>query len=149
MKYPQLVILESDGWLAKHLRPLADENRWLIREPRAVESALGFACEFRPAVLIVQLDLTAATTAPFSLIAEVHRHCPDVSVVAISDVKLNDSDRIAWTALLMDLGSRFVLFPPLTRPVVEDVVSGLMAVSVRRVRGMQAMEVKRTEETPV
>lgn len=135
MKYPQLIVLEIDGWLAKHLRPLAEEHRWLIREPRTVEAALGFANELRPGVLLVQLDLGAQKFGAFALIADAHRLRPDIPVIAVSEVKLNDADRIAWTAAFMDLGARYVLFPPLTRPVVEDVVSGLMAASIRRATG--------------
>jgi hypothetical protein len=53
-------------------------------------------------------------------------------------VKLSDADRIAWTAALIDLGARYVLFPPLTKPVLEDVISGLMAAAIRRVVGAAA-----------
>jgi biotin carboxyl carrier protein len=53
-------------------------------------------------------------------------------VVAVSDLKFNDADRVAWTAALFDLGARYALFPPLTKPVIEDVVSGLMAAAARR-----------------
>lgn len=144
MKYPQVVILESDGWLAKHLRPLADEHRWLIREPRTAENALGFALDGRPGALLVQLDLGAETVGAFALIADAHRMCPEVPVVAVSEVKLNDADRIAWTAAIMDLGARYVLFPPLTRPVVEDVVSGLMAASIRRMTGGEPVSAEAT-----
>jgi len=56
-------------------------------------------------------------------------------VVAVADVKLPDAERAAWTAALLDLGARYVLFPPLTRPVLEDAVSGLMAATIRRVIG--------------
>jgi len=92
-------------------------------------------------VVVVQFDPSDEKPAPFTLIADVHRLCPDVPVVAISDAKLSDSDKAAWTATLMDLGARYVLFPPLARPVLEDVVSGLMAASVRRVMGSEPVAV--------
>ena len=53
----------------------------------------------------------------------------------MSDVKLPDAERTAWTAALLDLGARYVLFPPLTRPVLEDVVSGLMTATIGRIVG--------------
>jgi hypothetical protein len=135
MRYPHVIILESDGWIARHLRQLAGESRWLVREPRTTDNALSLVREGRPGVLLVQVELTGEKPAPFALIADAHLHCPDVAVVAVSDVKVSDADRVAWTAVLMDLGARYVLFPPLTRPVLEDVVSGLMAASVKRVIG--------------
>ena len=76
-------------------------------------------------MLIVQVELAEDKTAPLRLIADTRRDWPDVPIVAVSDVKLSDADRIAWTAALFDLGARYVLFPPLTKPVLEDVVSGL------------------------
>lgn len=135
MRYPHVVILESDGWLARHLRELAAESRWLVREPRTPENALAYATEGRPGVLLVLLEPAGEKWDAVALIADAHLACPDVPVVAVSDVKMNDADRVAWTAVLMDLGARYVLFPPLTRPVLEDVVSGLVAASVRRVVG--------------
>ena len=86
-------------------------------------------------MLIVQVELADDKPAALKLIADVRRTCADVPVVAVSDVKLNDADRVAWTAALFDLGARYALFPPLTKPVLEDVVSGLMAAAVRRVVG--------------
>jgi hypothetical protein len=58
-----------------------------------------------------------------------------VPLIAVSDAKLSDPDRAAWTALLFDLGARLVLFPPITGPVLEDAVSRLMGASIRRTVG--------------
>jgi hypothetical protein len=81
------------------------------------------------------VEPTDDKTTALTLIADVHRACPDVPVVAVSDVKLPDPDRVAWTAALFDLGARYVLFPPLAKPVLEDVVSGLMTAATGRVIG--------------
>ncbi len=132
MRYPQVVVREGDGWLAKQLGPLAADHRWLVREPRTPADALALLRDGRPAVLLVQVDPAAADPAAFTLLADAHLAYPDVPAVAVSDVKLPDADRVAWTAALFDLGARYVLFPPLSRPVLEDVVSGLMAAAVRR-----------------
>ena len=86
-------------------------------------------------MLVVQADPTAADPGPLGLVATVCRLAPDVPTVAVSDVKLGDADRAAWAAAVADLGARVVLFPPLTRPVLEDAVGGLMAVAVRRAGG--------------
>jgi hypothetical protein len=135
MHAPQVVVLEADGWIARHLKDIAAESAWLVRGARGAESALQMAAERGPCVLIVQAELAEDRPAPLRLVADARRTCPDVPVVAVSDVKLSEADRAAWTAALFDLGARYVLFPPLTQPVLEDVVSGLMAAAVRRVVG--------------
>lgn len=149
MRYPHLIILEADGWVARHLRELAGESRWLVREPRSRDAALSFAREPRPGVLVVQVEPTGDNPAAFTLIADAHRLRPDVPVVAVSDVKMPDADRVAWTAVLLDLGARYVLFPPTTKPVLEDVVSGLMAASVRRVVGVEWPPRGEPDEEPI
>lgn len=136
MRRAQLIILESDGWIARQLADLAAENRWLVRQPRSGDAALSLARDARPTVLVVQVEPGDDKPAPFALIADAHRLHPDVPAVAVSDVKLPDADRAAWAALLFDLGARYVLFPPLSKSVLEDVVSGLMASAARRAAGL-------------
>jgi hypothetical protein len=139
MKHPQVIVLDSDGWLAKQLRELAAESRWLVRSARTPDTALALARGRSPAVLLVQFDLGDEKQAALALVADVHRLAPDVPTVAVADSKLPDAERAAWTAALLDLGARYVLFPPLTKPVLEDVVSGLMTATVRRVVGEDAV----------
>jgi hypothetical protein len=135
MRYPQIVTLEPDGWVAEHLREVAGENRWLVHQPRKVDAALSLVRGGRPTVLFVRVDPGEEKPEAVALIATAHRLAPDVPVVAVSDAKLSDADRAAWAAVLLDLGARYVLFPPLSRPVLEDVTSGLMAAAVGRVVG--------------
>lgn len=148
MRAPQIVVVEYDGWIARHLSDLAAECAWLVRDTRGAEDARSFVRERGPCVLIVQVEPADDKPEPLRLIADVRRTSSDVPVVAVSDVKLSDADRIAWTAALFDLGARYVLFPPLTKPVLEDVVSGLMACAVRRVLGEAASEPKPTAAAP-
>lgn len=135
MRQPQLVIFDADDWIARQLAELTGEARWLVREPKAGDTTLSLARERRPTVLFVRVEPAEDKSDAFALIADVHRLCPDVPVVAVSDVKLPDADRTAWTAVLFDLGARYVLFPPLSKSVLEDVASGLMATAIRRAGG--------------
>ena len=135
MRHPRLIILESDGWLARQLAELAGESRWLVHTPRSADAALTLVREPGPAVLLVQLELADDATDRLALVADAHRLAPDVPLIAVSDAKLSDPDRAAWTAVLFDLGARLVLFPPITGPVLEDAVSGLLGASVRRTIG--------------
>src|SRR5580692_10546598 len=131
MKLPQIIVLELDGWLAKQLRELAGESRWLIQQTRMVDTALSLVRDRRPVVLIVQIEPGEDKPEPLKMIAETHRLAQDVPIVAISDVKLPDAERAAWTAAILDLGARYVLFPPLMKSVLEDIISGLMAGAMR------------------
>lgn len=148
MRAPQLVIVETDGWIARLLADLATESGWLVRAARPADAPDVIRAR-RPSVLVVQLDPGDETNLPtaLTLVSDASRLFPDVPVVVVSDVKFNDADRVAWTAALFDLGARYALFPPLTRPVVEDVVSGLMAAAGRRA-GTAAPPELRPSEPP-
>jgi hypothetical protein len=131
MKFPQVVILGFDDWLAKQLAEQAADGGWLIRDVRQPAVCRDHARENRPTVVLVQSDPHDAHAAPLNLIADIHRTTMAVAV-AVSDIKLSEDERIAWTAAALDVGARYVLFPPLTRPVLEDLVGGLMATVCRR-----------------
>jgi hypothetical protein len=145
MKLPQVIVLELDGWLAKQLRELAGESRWLIQQTRSVDTAMSLVRDRRPAVLIVQIEPGEDKPEPLNMIAEIHRLAQDVPVVAVSDVKLPDAERAAWTAVLVDLGARYVLFPPLMKPVLEDIISGMMTGAIRTVVGDAPSSPRRDE----
>jgi hypothetical protein len=145
MKLPQVIVLELDGWLAKQLRELAGESRWLIEQTRMVDTAMSMVRDRRPAVLIVQIEPGEDKPEPLKLIAETHRLAQDVPVIAVSDVKLPDAERAAWTAALLDLGARYVLFPPLMKTVLEDIISGLMTGAIKTTLGESTAPPKREE----
>ncbi|HSQ56310.1 MAG TPA: hypothetical protein VLM40_11275 [Gemmata sp.] len=138
MKHPQVIVLDADGWIARQLRELADEGRWLIRMVRAVDAAKSLAQRNRASVLLLQFELADEKQTRLAMMSELHRLTPDMPVVAIADVKLSDTERAAWTAAVLDLGARYVLFPPITKTVLEDLVSGLMTATIRRVVGRDA-----------
>lgn len=133
---PQLVLVEPDGAAARLLADHAAEHRWRVRPARTPAAALAHLREPRPTVLVVRFD--PADPAAVGLVADAHTLAPDAAVVAVSDEKLSEADRAAWTAVLFDLGARYVLFPPLTRPILEDVVAGLMAVAAGAAPGPPA-----------
>jgi hypothetical protein len=135
MKYPQVVVCAFDDWLANQLRELVAEHRWLLRETRQPSAALDLVRQSRPTVLLVQADPDSEKLDPLRLVADAHRRFPDVACVVLSDAKMPEDERAAWTAGVLDLGARFVLFPPLMRPVLEDLLSGLMDAVARRVMG--------------
>jgi hypothetical protein len=120
----QIVVFDADGTIGRQLADVAAENRWLVRPTRTPAAALELARDRRSTVVFTRFSPADAATV--TLVADIHRMAPDVAVVAVSDEKLPEPERAAWTAVLFDLGARYVLFPPLTKPVLEDLASGLM-----------------------
>jgi chemotaxis response regulator CheB len=134
MKHPQVVVYESDGFLAAQLRRLAGDNSWLVRESRQPDACLQLLAEVRPSVLLLKIERELLDG--LTLLGRVAERAPDCPVVLVSDVKMEGADqRAQLSALAMDLGARYVLFPPHQTPVIEDLVSGLMESTIRRVVG--------------
>ena len=137
MKHPQVVVYESDGWLADQVRRLAGENAWLVRESRRPDACLALLADARPAVLLLRLERELLDG--LTLLGQVAERAPDCPVVLVSDVKMEGAEqRAQLSALAFDLGARYVLFPPLQQPVIEDLVAGLLGAAVRRVVGAGA-----------
>lgn len=132
MKYPHVVLFAFDDWLGNQLRELVIERKWVLREVRQIAGWLTAAAERKPCVAVIQADFTADRPTAMTAIAELHRKNSDTDVVVVSDTKMSDDDRPGWTAAALDVGARLVLFPPLTRAVLEDAVSGLMDARVKR-----------------
>ncbi len=131
MNYPQLVIYENDGWLASQVKELAREHAWLVREPRDPEACLALLRETRPSVLLLKLERRLMDE--FGVLAMVQQRVPDCPVAVFSDAKFEGaSQRAVLAALAYDLGARCVMFPPLTRTLVEDLAAGLMAATIAR-----------------
>jgi DNA-binding response OmpR family regulator len=134
MKHPQVVVYESDGWLADQVRRLAGENGWLVRESRRADACLALLADARPAVLLLRLERELLDG--MTLLSQVSEKAPDCPVVLVSDVKMEGAEqRAQLSALAFDLGARYILFPPLQQPVIEDLVSGLLGATIRRVVG--------------
>jgi hypothetical protein len=132
VKHPQVVLCAFDDWLATQLRELVAERRWVLREFRQTAAWVAAAAVRQPCVAVVQADFTAPEPVALAAVAELHGRNPDADVVVVSDTKMGDDDRPGWAAAVTDLGGRLVLFPPLTRAVVEDAVGGLLGARVRR-----------------
>jgi chemotaxis response regulator CheB len=135
MRHPQVVVYESDGWLAGQIRRLAGENAWLVRESRNADTCLGQLADVRPSVLLLRLERELLDG--LSLLGRVAEQAPACPVILVSDVKMESADqRAQLSALAMDLGARYILFPPLQTPVIEDLVSGLLTAEIHRAVGV-------------
>jgi len=131
MRLPQVVVYESDGWLATQVADVAKEHGWLVREARQAEACLNFLHESRPSLLLLKLERKLVDE--LALLAAIKEKAPDCPVVVFSFVKLeNAQQRSNLAGLAYDLGARYIMFPPRVRNVIEEVVVGLMEATIQR-----------------
>ena len=126
MRYPRLVIGSADDGLAQELRPLASARRWLVHDFRRVEAIPTVIEAGQPTVLILQATPYSESPGFLSLIPQLLQHAPDLPIIVVSDEKVTESDRPDWVVAILSLGASYVAFPPITGPVLEDLVSGFM-----------------------
>ncbi|HWG42446.1 MAG TPA: hypothetical protein VN688_06630 [Gemmataceae bacterium] len=119
MRHPQLLVYEADGRLAAALRPLAEKNKWLLREPRQLSACLRLFGRGGPGVLVLRAGRNVERE--LALLEQVSWLYPDASTVFVGD-----SDQTRLAGLAWDLGVRWVLLPPQTRERLPEVVTALM-----------------------
>lgn len=133
MRFPQVVTFAPDDWLSRQIGELVRRRRWLLREARQLAAAKRLLAPPRPTVLLAQLDPRREEPDGLQFLADVHVAWPDVAMLVVSDVKINhDQERAMWTATVLDLGARGVVYPPLTRPVLEEIVDQMMTAVIDR-----------------
>src|SRR5262245_58880199 len=119
MRYPQVVVYESDGRLAGLLRPLAEQQRWALREPWEAGACRRLLAAGLPTVLVIRVGRDLERE--LALLEESSWHTPDVPAVLVGEP---DHARVA--GLAWDLGAACVLLWPSAREVLAEVVAGLM-----------------------
>jgi hypothetical protein len=127
MHYPQLLIYESDGRLAESLRRLREQSpsrKWSLREPRGLESCLRLLGRGDPSALILKVgqDLVRELT----VLERVTWYFPGTATIVVGDTENPVLADLAW-----DLGAGLVLFPPLPRSWLVDVVDGFLCQPTR------------------
>jgi hypothetical protein len=126
MLHPQIIVHERDGRLAAQLKPLAESERWALREPRQAEPLWRALTQGGPTVLVVKVGRDP--DRELALLERVGWQLPDVATVAVGDAT-DDADALA--GLAWDLGADLALFPPLSRDLLPDAVAGLMRRAAR------------------
>jgi hypothetical protein len=123
MRFPQLIVYESDGRLAALLRDLVAASRWSLREARQTDECLRLlASPTGPAVLVVRIGRDLEQE--MALIEEVGYGYPGAAAVVVGDPEHGRLVGMAW-----DLGAAYVHVPPSPREDLVAVVAGLMNVA--------------------
>lgn len=120
MRHPRILVYEGDGRLAALLRPLVEQNSWLLREVRTLGECLDLLSAGGPAVLVVK-PTGRDLEQEFTLLERVGWLCPGVDVVPVLD---GDHARLA--GLAWDLGAAYVVVPPQSRETLPELVRNLL-----------------------
>jgi DNA-binding NtrC family response regulator len=119
MKYPQLLVYETDGKLAAGLQALCAKRGVRLRELRHAQACLRTLRRHGPGVLVLKLgrDLEKELT----LLERVAWLFPDAVCIVIGD-----HPNPALAGLVWDLGARYVLFPPQPVELLPELVDGFL-----------------------
>jgi hypothetical protein len=131
MRYPQLVIHEPDGALARALREFAEQKRWVVRQPKRVDSCIRLLASGQPCVLVLRAgrDMMREMT----LLERSCWLCPETPVVVVSEPENIPLNGLAW-----HLGVSCIVAPKQTPELLPAVVAGLMERSCANPRSARA-----------
>lgn len=131
MHYPQVVIFERDGLLAALLRPLAEQHKWFVREPRREDACLRLLRRGLPAVLVIRLQ--ADVVPGLALLERATWLCPETLAIVVGEVDNPELAALAW-----HLGARYVLMPPEPRGRLPAVIESLMHAATERLHAVHS-----------
>jgi DNA-binding NtrC family response regulator len=124
MRYPLLVIYERDGKAAALLRPLAEEQKWPLKEARRPEECLTILRSGGTGVLVIKVG--REDKGELALVEQAAWEEPRTAVVVVGEVENRDLAGLAW-----DLGASYVSFPPASGERLWEVVADLMRTAGR------------------
>lgn len=119
MRFPQLIVFETDGRLAAAFRPLATQRAWIVREPRRTGSVLRLLDRGGPNLLLVRTGRDLERE--LGLVEVVSRRFPGTAVVVVCDSEHPRLLGLAW-----DLGATAVVPAALARERLLEVVEYLL-----------------------
>jgi DNA-binding NtrC family response regulator len=119
MRSPQLLIYETEAWIADLLRGTAGTWKWALRELRQDRACLRSLRQGGPCILV--LELGRDLEHDLKLLEQISRLCPETATVVVARSADSRLMALAW-----DLGAACVLAPPQPRDAVLPVVLRLM-----------------------
>jgi len=143
MRYPQVLVYETDGRLARLLQSATEPHRtaernadqedrlraaigtsakpfWLL-EPRRPEECLAALQRGGPIVLVLKLGRSLVDE--LGLLERVSSKFPDAATVIVSSIA-----DVALAGLAWDLGASYVLGPPQSLELLPGIVAGLLGL---------------------
>jgi DNA-binding response OmpR family regulator len=119
VRFPQVIVFESDGRLTAAVRSVVKEKGWVLREPRSLAAGLRFLTRARPAALILRVgrDLVRELT----ILDQTGWLFPESVRFVVTD-----SDDPALAALAWDLGATYVVPPPFAPQELAEVLAGVL-----------------------
>jgi len=119
MRHPQVLVYEGDGRLTGLLRPMVEQQAWLLREVRDVEEVRRLARRGGPAVLLIRAGRDLEREV--EMLERVTWLCPGTAAVVVAEVDYAQLAALAW-----DLGAAYVVVPPQSRETVPEIVRRLL-----------------------
>jgi hypothetical protein len=116
MRFPLLLVYETDGRLAARLQDLAKSQKWILRQTRRPEECLSLLAQGGACVLVLKLSSDRA--AELAMLDRITWQSPQASVIVLAEDALAG---LAW-----DLGASYVMLPSDDRDRLPELVSGLM-----------------------
>jgi len=126
MRSQQLVVCSPDNWIANQLRELTHDRKVLLHEVQHVHAARRLLENGYFTVFVLQIEAASVSTPVLELVGDVSFLGSQVRTIIVIDTKLNEDDQFMWTVSLFEIGTELVLFPPLTRTILEDAVGELL-----------------------
>lgn len=128
MKYPQVLVCEGDGRIARLLKEPIQAAGWLLRESSQADTLLAECCIERPTVLVIKVGRDLVRE--FGLLRRVAEAAPDIPVVVVTEMENPLLAGLAW-----DLGASCVLMPSQAREQLPGIVTGLLRGAIGRTAG--------------
>ena len=120
MRFPQVLIFESDKRLTASLEPLAEELGCTVRQVQQPEACRRALRRGGPNVLLLRVgrDLDRE----FALLDQVSTQLPETRILVVLD-----QDDARLRALAWDLGAAYVLPLARARDLLPDLIRGMVA----------------------
>jgi DNA-binding NtrC family response regulator len=138
MRYPQIVVFETDGILARALEPIVRERRWMLRESQQAPACLELLRANGPTVLVQKLGRNLVRELTF--LNDAHAAFPDVPIIAVAD-----AEDTTLMALVLELGASHVVQPPQPRSGLLQIVESLMSATIRRLEVEPTLKLRSPE----
>ncbi|MFO0876783.1 MAG: hypothetical protein U0840_05365 [Gemmataceae bacterium] len=122
MRYPQLIVFESDGRLAAQLAPLSTLRGWPLREPHRAESVLSLLETDNPSVVVIRCGRDLERE--LSLLERVSLEAPAACSILVVDQAHPRLYSLGW-----QLGASFLLSPRQARDHLIDLVDAHLNIT--------------------